>query len=116
MRKTNPRSWKAKVVLFLSVLMLVAGVGFLRGSAALADSGDGRYVDINGQQYDVMHDGQGPYVEVGGSRYYLDTKNDDKTVMVDGKQYDVMGSRYDSGDHHDRGDHYDHQGDHDSDD
>gem|GEM_PF-5505740 len=90
MKYLKNASLRGKFIMAASVLALVAGFSFLSSGTALANDEDGRTVMIGGKEYDVMHDGQGPNIMVNGQTYYLNTMDDDNSVMVGTHSYMVQ--------------------------
>ncbi|MFA7319569.1 MAG: hypothetical protein WC022_03180 [Parcubacteria group bacterium] len=90
MKYLKEASLRGKMIIALSVLLLVAGFGLLGSRIASANNEDGRMVVIGGTEYDVMHDGEGPNIVVNGKTYYLNTEDNDNSVMVGNHSYLVQ--------------------------
>ncbi|MDR3582855.1 MAG: hypothetical protein P4L62_00635 [Candidatus Pacebacteria bacterium] len=100
MSVSTKKSIRDKFAVIMLGAFLATGLGFVLAHPASADSGDGRYVNIGSNTYDVMHDGQGPNIRVSGMTYYLDAPSNDSQVLVAGKWYDVQGHEYSHHHHH----------------
>lgn len=122
------QSLAQKAFVAMSSLVLALGLGIVSSSAALANENhhgdhrdrhhrhhrddrrdDDRFVVIRNISYDVRHDGNGPYVDVSGTRYYLDSGDNNNSVVVGGVRYGVQGSeRHRGGTRHEGDRHHRH--------